>query len=186
MKVVIAGASHSGKTTLIRGLTTEFPDWQVIPEAGRRIIKREQAYAKQYPDYVPRLPFPSYERFGRLVIAEQLYLEERAAEGISAFLDRSLLDTVGYARYSGEVAIEQEAQLEAMRANYSLVLFLPVLSSYRQDTERHESNTVAEETQEVLRAVYQNSGIPLHHMRSQSIHGQRAEAVQTIRKFRDK
>lgn len=99
IKIPISGGPHTGKTTLLEALRHEFPDAYFVPEPATEVIEHELALHNSNPDYIPNVPWIDYKKFGPVVGERSVELEALIPTTARvAFQDRSLFDTIGYAR----------------------------------------------------------------------------------------
>jgi predicted ATPase len=150
---VITGGPGSGKTSLIAALD----GIHRMPEAGRAIIREEQAAGGS------ALPWKD-----PLAFAEKMLVRDSAAwdaarqlEGPVIF-DRGIPDVMGYLQWSGIPVPAHLAQAAAER-RYNRRVFLspPWPEIFNQDTERKQSLAQAEATCHVMREVYAGLGYEL-------------------------
>jgi predicted ATPase len=130
MKYVITGGPCSGKTALIERLASL--GYETVRESARDVIEREQ---RKDSDNI--LPWTDLEGFQRLVMEEQRR-KERAIKTDLAFLDRSYVDCVAYAKLGG-VKPPQEIDDLVYKTGYTNVFLLAPLDFYESDTERKET-----------------------------------------------
>jgi predicted ATPase len=85
-KVVIIGRSSSGKTTLIKEISSK--GYQIIEEVARGILEERKNIPATFEESNIRQ---------NLIYQKQLYLEN-SSNGL-VFLDRGLVDVLGYTKY---------------------------------------------------------------------------------------
>jgi len=169
-KIPISGGPHSGKTTLLEALKTEFPEAHFVPEPAETVITRELAKEAENPDYTPIVPWIDYTKFGPAVADESETLEAAIpATTTTVFQDRSLIDTIGYARLSGFESFVPEVQRRAKLANYTLALFCEPVGNYAATNIRRETVEEARVTHDFLAKAYDEAGIPIVHLPAVSV-----------------
>src|SRR5690348_8349682 len=91
-KVVITGGPSIGKTTVIEILASR--GFATVPEAARIVIEEEKLKGSDL------LPWRNFAKFQELVFRKQLELEAQAS-GEVIFLDRGVVDGIGYCKCYG-------------------------------------------------------------------------------------
>ena len=147
-KYVITGGPGVGKTTTLNEL--EKLGYSTLPEVARQII------AEQMPNGV--LPWTNLAEFQNLVVNRQLDLERRV-KGI-AFLDRGVIDGVGYC-LAGGIKVPQKLYTACKTADYAGVFLLDKLPAYCKDTERKESVDEAQRIHNAIAEAYVMHGYTL-------------------------
>lgn len=148
----MSGGPGSGKTTLLAALAeTGVP---VMPEAGRAIIRQQQAIDG------PALPWRDVGRFAEAMLHWELRShDEAAAVPDDVVFDRGVPDVVGYLRLEGH-PVPAHVDTAARGVRYHPVVFVapPWREIYRHDAERHQSFAVAERTFETMAGTYPDYG----------------------------
>jgi predicted ATPase len=154
-KIVISGGPHSGKTTLLRALQAEFPQYEYLPEPASIVLSEAANGESLYWREV----FNSPLKFCTLCMEQSIKSEHSIhPDSEYVFMDRSLIDTIAYARRDGcEELIPTVASL-AQRAMYDTVLFCEPVGILRDRTE-DEAEAIL--THNLLKSAYSEMGIPI-------------------------
>lgn len=169
-KIPISGGPHSGKTTLLEALKSEFPAAYFVPEPAETVITRELAKQSTNPDYAPVVPWIDYSKFGPAVADESELLEADIPTATEiVFQDRSLIDTIGYARLNGFESFIPDVQRRAKLAYYAFALFCEPVGTYTATNIRRETAEEARRTHDVLAQAYDEFGIPVVHLPAVSV-----------------
>jgi predicted ATPase len=152
---VLTGGPGSGKTTLLNALSNF--GYQTAPEAGRAIIRHQQAIGG------PALPWNNPALFAEMM----LQWEMRSYEGALAstgrvFFDRAVPDVIGYLGLSG-LAIPNHITAAAERFRYNRRAFIlpPWPEIFTQDAERRQDLQTAICTYEAIVEAYAHCGYEL-------------------------
>lgn len=181
-KIPISGGPHSGKTTLLEALKTEFPEANFVPEPAETVITRELAKQALDPLYIPVVPWIDYKAFGPVVADESEVLEAIVPRDADiVFQDRSLIDTIGYARLNDFDSFVPEIRRRAKFANYTLALFCEPVGDYMATEIRRESAEEARITHDYLAAAYDEAGIPVVHLPAVSVEDRLAVIQEAIK-----
>ena len=169
-KIPISGGPHSGKTTLIEALRTEFPDAYFVPEPAETVITRELAKEKLDANYTPVVPWIDYKLFGPVVADESESLEGQIPDGAElVFQDRSLIDTIAYSRLNGFEEFIPEVERRIAVAKYAFALFCEPVGTYTATEIRRETAEEARMTHDYLAQAYDGSGIQVVHLPAVSV-----------------
>lgn len=169
-KLVITGGPHTGKTTLLDALKSKYPDYVYVAEPATLVIEAEYQREKSEDGYIGTFPWNNYKEFGPKVIAKSMDLEKGlTAKSEVAILDRSLIDTVAYARLNNCEYLLPDLYKKIEAANYRKAFFCDFVGSYQSDSVRSESFEEAQTTQESLRAAYEETGIEIIEVPSVSV-----------------
>ncbi len=161
-KIPISGGPHSGKTTLLEALKTEFPGAYFVPEPAETVITRELSKVAGDPTYTPVVPWIDYTKFGPAVADESEVLEAAIPSGVDiVFQDRCLIDTIGYALLNGFNSFVPEVQRRARIAHYAFALFCEPVGAYTPTDIRRETAEEARRTHGFLAQAYEEFGIPV-------------------------
>jgi predicted ATPase len=145
-KIVFAGGSCCGKTTLIKEL--EKKGFDVIREFAREVLEERKDYPLNAKEILIRQ---------KMMLDRQLKEEERFEKAPPllnlVFLDRSLIDILAYCKWGlGYVPDEFELFLKAKR--YDKVFFLESLPFKKDDIRIERSEEEARRLHEALRVFY--------------------------------
>ncbi len=115
MKIAITGAQGVGKTTLVKQINKDFPDFKILPEAAR--LAKEAGY---------NLDQTATKETEMWLIAKQIELENEEGKWVA---DRCAIDALAYIHYLfPEEADLIEFATKTLVPNfnkYDLVLYLP-------------------------------------------------------------
>ncbi len=153
-KYVISGGPGVGKTTIINLLKNA--GFNVVNEVARPIIEEEQEKEKTILNYSGIFPWNELEKFQDLVIEKQLHKESLINSSV-VFLDRSLVDPVGYCK-QGKVNIRSDIFKLIKDAGYFKIFYLDNLSNYFKDNERLEDEVKAKKLHELIYEAYNSLG----------------------------
>jgi predicted ATPase len=150
--IVISGGPGAGKTTLLVKL--ERRGFRCAAEVARQIIQ------EQVRDGGDALPWGDRERYCRLMLERSVgsYREHAGWSG-TAFFDRGIPDTLGYARLVG-LPLEDEIFAACNLYRYAPRVFLapPWQEIYAIDTERKQSYEEAVKTYDLMVEAYVDCG----------------------------
>lgn len=159
-KIILTGGPHTGKTTLFNALKKQYfnrKDFAFVSEPATELFSQKQA---KTPDTTPTIhksmfPWDGYNEFSKRVIAKSLELEQAIPTTTTlAILDRSLIDTVAYARLNLCEHILPNLFTLIKQANYTHVLFFDFVGQYTSSTVRNESYHDAIMAHNALREAY--------------------------------
>lgn len=164
-KVIITGGPHTGKTTLLNALKAKHQNHTYVAEAATLVIEAEHQKEKSENGYVGTFPWNNYTAFGPKVIAQSLELERdlNSKSGLAVF-DRSLIDTIAYARLNDCEHLLPDLYDKIKKAQYHQAFFCDFVGSYKNNHIRSESFEEAQTTQQALRTAYTESGIQMIDM----------------------
>ncbi len=164
-KIPISGGPHSGKTTLLEALGTEFEGAYFVAEPAERVITRELARQTGDPTYTPNVPWLDYSKFGPEVADESVLLEADIPNDADlVFQDRSLIDTIAYCRLNDFESFIPEVERRIKVAGYALALFCEPVGIYTATDVRRETAEEAQRTHDFLAEAYDKSGITVIHL----------------------
>lgn len=153
LPVVLSGCSGSGKSALLSALAGS--GYRVIPEAGRQIVREEEAIGGT------GLPWADPLRFVELAASRYAYHfnslqpDLLGAQKPAVIFDRSIVDVVSYLSY---LNLETPPHLRRMLQLYrycSLILITPPWPEiYENDGERQKDFEEACREYEALLAAY--------------------------------
>ncbi len=165
VKIIITGAPHTGKTTLLGVLKSRHPDYIYIPEAATLVIENEYRQEKSQEGYVGTFPWNNYAAFGPKVIAKAIELEkDLPSEPGLAILDRSLIDTIAYAKMNDCEHLLSDLHNQIKAAHYRKAFFCDFVGTYQSDHIRSESFEEAQMTQHALQTAYEECDIEVIEM----------------------
>ncbi|WP_046654428.1 AAA family ATPase [Brevundimonas diminuta] len=154
-RIVLTGGPGSGKTTLLEAVATA--GHAISPEAGRAIIRRQQAINGE------ALPWKDRALFAELMLDRELEAHARAesADG-SVFFDRGVLDVVGYLTLCG-LPVPAHMERAAQDIRYDRRVFIaPVWPEiFGQDAERKQDLDEARRTFDAMAETYPRFGYEL-------------------------
>lgn len=149
MRYVITGAPCTGKSTLLKFFQAK--NFNVFPEAARKIIKQELAKDSQ------KVPWINNLGFSELVINQQISDYNKAKTGVN-FYDRAIPDVIAYFQYYEQLDLIKQFHPFAEQHNYHQKIFLlpPWEKIYAADSERKESYQEALSIHQNLIKVYES------------------------------
>ncbi|MGX5636098.1 AAA family ATPase [Brevundimonas diminuta ATCC 11568] len=154
-RIVLTGGPGSGKTTLLEALATA--GHATSPEAGRAIIRRQQAIDGE------ALPWKDRALFAELMLDRELEAHARAesADG-PVFFDRGVPDVVGYLTLCG-LPVPAHMERAAQDIRYDRRVFIaPVWPEiFGQDAERKQDLDEARRTFDAMAETYPRFGYEL-------------------------
>ena len=154
-RIVLTGGPGSGKTTLLEALATA--GHATSPEAGRAIIRRQQAIDGE------ALPWKDRALFAELMLDRELEAHARAesADG-PVFFDRGVPDVVGYLTLCG-LPVPAHMERAARDVRYDRHVFIaPVWPEiFGQDAERKQDLDEARRTFDAMAETYPRFGYEL-------------------------
>lgn len=146
--IVITGGPGSGKTTLIDALKDR--GFATVPEAGRAIIKDQQAIDGK------ALPWLDASLFAELMLCWELRSYAEAGKGSGpVFFDRGIPDTIGFLKLN-KIAVPPHMYEAARLRRYQRRVFIapPWTAIFTQDAERRQTFGEAERTHASMVDVY--------------------------------
>lgn len=154
-RIVLTGGPGSGKTTLLEALAAA--GHVTSPEAGRAIIRRQQAIDGE------ALPWKDRALFAELMLDRELEAHARAesADG-PVFFDRGVPDVVGYLSLCG-LPVPAHMERAAQDIRYDRRVFIaPVWPEiFGQDAERKQDLDEARRTFDAMAETYPRFGYEL-------------------------
>ena len=154
-RIVLTGGPGSGKTTLLEALATA--GHATSPEAGRAIIRRQQAIDGE------ALPWKDRALFAELMLDRELEAHARTvgADG-PVFFDRGVPDVVGYLTLCG-LPVPAHMERAAQDIRYDRRVFIaPVWPEiFGQDAERKQDLDEARRTFDAMAETYPRFGYEL-------------------------
>lgn len=154
-RIVLTGGPGSGKTTLLEALSAA--GHATSPEAGRAIIRRQQAIDGE------ALPWKDRALFAELMLDRELEAHARVggADG-PVFFDRGVPDVVGYLTLCG-LPMPAHMERAAQDVRYDRRVFIaPVWPEiFGQDAERRQDLKEARRTFDAMAETYPRFGYQL-------------------------
>lgn len=154
-RIVLTGGPGSGKTTLLEALAAA--GHATSPEAGRAIIRRQQAIDGE------ALPWKDRTLFAELMLDRELEAHARAegADG-PVFFDRGVPDVIGYLTLCG-LPVPAHMERAAQDIRYERRVFIaPVWPEiFGQDAERKQDLDEARRTFDAMAETYPRFGYEL-------------------------
>lgn len=122
-KIVIAGRTESGKTTLFEGLKQHYPQALFVPDPIRGVMLSEQQRATAEMGYTAKTKENNAGIFGKLIIARALRDKQSIPKDIFMTIqDTSLLDVIPFAKDNHCEYLLQRIKPLIPSAKYSLAL----------------------------------------------------------------
>ena len=157
-KYIITGGPHSGKSRVIKLL--EQRGIQVLHETARLIIQEDQEKKKLDPSYHYLYPWEDQNIFCRRCHERQLE-REKELSGDVVILDRSMIDNLAYAAVE-KIKLNPKIYKDIVDAGYEKkVFFFELLSSYKTDPQRKDSEEQVKAVHKELYNVYSNLGFKI-------------------------
>ncbi len=174
---IITGAPSTGKSSVVNELLNR--GYICHDEIARQVIKENQGKDNDLLPWKDMLAF-SDEVFRRMKI---LLKEIENEQTKTCFLDRSMVDLIGYMNFAGQQAPVRYAET-ALQSPYSKdVFFMPFWEEiFANDAQRLESIEEAKSIDKALRTAYTNLGYNLVEVP----HGSVDERVDFILDFLEK
>ncbi len=166
-KILISGGPHTGKTTLFEAVRSTFGEQATyVEEPATTVIKS-----------IGNAVINDPEEFCRRCIDVSLEQEDLASKKAQIMIqDRSLVDTVAYARRDGCENLIPGLMGLIAAANYSSVFFCDPVGDYATTEARHEDQETAMKTHGMLQEAYEDTGMPMIKIPPVSV-GARVELV---------
>ncbi len=151
---IITGAPSTGKSSVVKGLISK--GYTCHDEIARQVIKENQNKDNEL------LPWKNMLAFSDEVFRRMQELVNSIDNNKTCFLDRSMVDLIGYMEFANQEAPSRYAA-GALQAGYSKnVFFMPFWKEiFANDAQRLESMTEAMNIDKALRKAYTNLGFKL-------------------------
>lgn len=157
MKIVITGAPHSGKTTLIEELKRQ--GHTVVPESAIDVIN---SLEELMPNRALNWRRQYFEAFQALISMRQQSMEENASiadNGRKIFYDRGAYDGLAFAMHYGSDVPESIYNV-IKQSSYDKIFLLDLVTPFdpRSNTGRVETEKDCKDIQLLLELVYRRQG----------------------------
>ena len=162
-RIVLTGGPGSGKTTLLEALAAA--GHATSPEAGRAVIRRQQAIDGE------ALPWKDRALFAELMLDRELEAHARAESAAGpVFFDRGVPDVVGFLTLCG-LPVPPHMERAAQDIRYDRSAFIaPVWPEiFGQDAERKQDWPEAVRTYDAVTQVYVDRGYRLLELPRSSV-----------------
>lgn len=173
-RIVLTGGPGSGKTTLIEALAQR--GFKTEPEAGRAVIKAEQARGGD------ALPWANRAAFAEAMLDLDLAAHARWTDaGEPVFLDRGIPDIIGYLALCDlpvPPRLEEAAQTRRYHSRVFIAPFWPEI--FTRDAERHQDPDEARRTFEAMARTYPAYGYDLVELPSASVEARAAFILEQL------
>jgi len=165
IKVIISGGPCTGKTTLIEGLRDDLSSVHFIEEPATLVIESEKEKEKLIEGYTGKFPWNNYRGFGPLVIQKSVELENPTYKNKKISIqDRSLIDTIAYARLNNCQHLIPIVHELIEQAGYNTAFICEPLNFYNQTENRAETKDGALNTHKEICRAYQESRLKVHYL----------------------
>jgi predicted ATPase len=171
-KIVLAGSVCCGKSTIIDILKDL--GYDVLEEVPRKVIREQMRIQGGCLPWVEE----SFYDFQNIVLKRQLDCEEKLDRDKSYFLDRGVLDMIGFFFNKGFVPPE-DLFFRALEIKYDKVFFVETLSEefFENDCERRESYIDNLKLQSMIYNLYKSSGMEMIFLSNTLSAEQRVEMI---------
>lgn len=157
-KYIITGGPYSGKSSVLNLL--ERQGIQVLHETARLIIQEDQEKKKLDPSYNQLYPWDDQSIFCRRCHERQLK-REKELSGDLVILDRSIIDNLAYAAVE-KIELDPKIYKDIHESGYEKkVFYFELLSSYKTDSQRKDSEEQVKAVHRELYNVYSNLGFEI-------------------------
>ncbi|SHN14502.1 AAA family ATPase [Roseibium suaedae] len=181
--VVLSGCSGSGKSTLLSALSEA--GCHVIPEAGRQIVREEEAIGGTGLPWVDPMRFVELAASRYAFHFNSLSPDTLPANGQPVLFDRSLVDVVSYLAYrSLETPAHLLRMLEIYRYCPVVLMTPPWPEIYEDDGERQKDFSEALREYEALTAAYSSLGYRLQLIPAAPVSERVAFVMETLERLR--
>jgi predicted ATPase len=151
---IITGAPSTGKTSILNELSKQ--GFKCHSEIARQVIR------ENLDNGLEVFPWNQMRLFSDMVLDRMKDLVQSFDPNQIQFLDRSMVDLIGYMQFAGKDAPDHYIE-EAMKVGYAKkVFYLPIWSDiYTTDAERKESVEEAEKIAQALHDAYHSLGFEI-------------------------
>jgi len=151
---IITGGPSTGKSSVIARLKNR--GFECHEEIARQVIKENQEKGSSVLPWLDMLAF-SDEVFNRMIT-----LNETLPTNEICFLDRSMVDLIGYMNFADKVAPSRYAKGAKASSYANTVFYMPFWNGiYSNDDQRLESTEEAQKIDQGLRKAYLDLGYQL-------------------------
>lgn len=174
-RIVLTGGPGSGKTSLIEALAAA--GHATSPEAGRAIIRRQQAIDGQ------ALPWRDRALFAELMLDRELETHARSEDADGpVFFDRGVPDVAGYLTLCG-LPVPAHVERAAREIRYDRQVFIAPIwpEIFGQDAERRQDLDEARRTFDAMAEVYPRLGYDLVELPKAPVAERLTFVLETIR-----
>lgn len=159
---IITGAPSTGKTSVLNALKEQ--GFKCHSEIARQIIR------ENLDSGLDVFPWNNMHQFSDMVLERMQTLVKSFDQHTIQFLDRSMVDLIGYMKFAKE-NVPEYYLTEALSVGYAKkVFFLPIWHDiYTTDEERKENIEEAERIGNALEETYISLGFELIHVPKGSV-----------------
>ncbi len=144
---IITGGPSTGKSSVLAELRKR--GFECFEEIARQVIKENQEKGSSVLPWVDMLAF-SDEVFNRMIL-----LNKDLPNNKTCFLDRSIIDLIGYMNFASKEAPSRYADGAKASSYAKTVFYMPFWSGiYANDDQRLESTEEAQKIDQGLRKAY--------------------------------
>jgi len=178
-KVIIAGGPGSLKKELGTALIHEHPEFHLVRDAFKVVLRRENRRGRSQLGYTPKTPRHDVAEYIRQVCREIRESERTLPKKANVFvLRKSLVDAVALTRQKGRDDIAATLQQQFDPSSFSGVLFCDYRLGAIQDATRQVQDTFAATAQ-----AYYESGLTIVHIPAGPMDERLAFAEEHIQTF---
>ena len=151
---IITGAPSTGKTSILNELSSK--GFKCHSEIARQVIRENLDSGLEI------FPWNQMQLFSDMVLERMKTLVNSFNPNQIQFLDRSMVDLIGYMHFAGKEAPNHYKE-EALKVGYAKkVFYLPIWTDiYTTDDERKESVEEAEQIDKALYNAYESLGFDI-------------------------
>jgi len=113
-------------------LCNAFSAAHFVDEAAEKVIKKELSKQASDPNYEPIMPVTNYRLFAPLVIAQQIIDETLIPKSDLVFMDRCIIDNLGYLAHNGITEYVPDVHRHARTAGYAIAFICDWLDKFEQ------------------------------------------------------
>ncbi|MDD5182006.1 MAG: AAA family ATPase [Candidatus Nanoarchaeia archaeon] len=178
MRFIITGGPGSGKTSVVEALKKRCEGWPeryyFVTECATELIEEYQKQGIKKPTKLVEFQYK--------VAEQQKKKEQEIPQGVIAFLDRTMIDTMAY---SDDSTLAELVINDSKKSNYAPIVFFMELSReiYRQTEIRQETFEEALELANRLRLIYKNIGYHIQDVEQDTIEHRAKDIFWTVRNY---